>query len=94
MVVLTSPASIWINAEKTRSKKFFRILILQIAHLVPAFPMASVEPSRGVHSSNSDPPSLAGAMGTLERPTSVPFPPVWSPTKGGCLLVDGGGEGR
>ena len=27
----------------------------------------------------------AGAMGTLERPASVPFPPAWSPTKGGFV---------
>ena len=107
-MVLTSPASIWINAWKTSWQTFFRILILQIAHLVPAFlvllyyghpelsctfaltskclaMMASVEPSRGVHSSHSDPPIAAGAMGTLERPASVPFPPVWSPTKGGFV---------
>ena len=32
-------------------------------------------------------PIAAGAMGTLERSTSVPFPPAWSPTKGGVFLV-------
>ena len=35
-------------------------------------------------------PIAAGAMGTLERPTSVPFPPAWSPTKGeGCSFMVG-----